>query len=259
MKIEALYEKYQAVRENMVALLLESFPNIESEKKVHEMVDGSIKFADAYIVAKILLESRPETILEVGSFLGFSTRWLCEVASIWGGTVTAVDPNIKHRVFNHPKKVLVQLNDKFIDDGTLEVVTGFFGPPFVERDIEWRYTKETTSNSDYVGNLVESIPVVESFGDKNFECIFIDGQHHYEAVARNFQLALKNLKSGGTCLFHDALTWDDVNRFMRELRQKHADAYVEVLNGGDVLAHPAVKDEPVRTVDGIGVFRLGHH
>ena len=42
---------------------------------------GKIKFADAWILQAILATYKPTTILEIGSFLGFSTRWFLEITA----------------------------------------------------------------------------------------------------------------------------------------------------------------------------------
>ena len=91
--------------------LLEKDNNDHSYKnKITHARHGSIKFPDAYII-KILLDTyKPQSILEVGSFLGFSTWWLLESSNKWNAKVTAVDPNIRHRIFDNPRNYVQQLN-----------------------------------------------------------------------------------------------------------------------------------------------------
>lgn len=64
---------------------------------------GSLKPTDALILANVMRQSNPESILEIGSFLGLSTSWLLKVSSVWQAKVTAIDPNIPHRIFSDPR------------------------------------------------------------------------------------------------------------------------------------------------------------
>jgi len=197
-----------------------------------EARSGSIKPTDALIIARLMNRHRPFRILEVGSFLGVSTRWLMDVSASWQARVTAVDPNIPHRVFSEPRYFLERLTD-YPACERLEIVTAFFGQPLCD--------------------FPSHIPVIREDWGRTFDMVFIDGDHAYEAVRDNFLLAMRFLSSHGIILFHDVLSWPDVNRFINELK-------VEYEGKAEVGIHGEYDRGLLKLIrrsnDGIGFFKL---
>ncbi len=87
---------------------------------------GSSKFTDAHIIKCLLEYFKPKEILEVGSFLGFSTRWLLESSNSWNANITSIDPNIHHRIFDNPSEIVKEFNRNFYPNN-LEIINAFFG------------------------------------------------------------------------------------------------------------------------------------
>lgn len=255
MNISALYERFCGLRQELLQVVALGAPASAREERIRHAVEGSIKFADACVLARLLEQHRPQRVLEIGSFLGFSTRWISEACSGWKCEVTAIDPNIKHRIFAFPKEILLEYNKKFIVSGRLNVLTAFFGEPFVERDVAWRYDNERKNEADYVENLVNDIPVIDASHSGRYDFIFIDGAHHYQAVSSNFSIARQLLNENGVVTFHDAVSWKEVNAFLNELRSQKHMGKTEILSPEKIFAHPALQREPIKTVDGIGYFR----
>jgi Predicted O-methyltransferase len=197
-----------------------------------EARSGSIKPSDAIIVAKLLQQQKPNRILEIGSFLGVSTRLLLDVSLPWSAQVTAIDPNIPHRIFDEPGYFVKEMTSAH-KKCRLEIVTAFFGKPLRKPPV--------------------AVPVIDATWGRTFDLVYIDGDHSYEAVADNFRLALTMLASGGTVLFHDALSWPDVRRFLEEIKEefKHC-AEVSILGESDRKLLKYIG----RSNDGIGYFRL---
>src|ERR1043165_3409289 len=79
----------------------------DSEAMIHHAVEGAIKIFDALAIAEALNAGRPARILEVGSYLGFSTRWILEATASIGSSVTSVDPRFRHRIFDGVKEHLL--------------------------------------------------------------------------------------------------------------------------------------------------------
>lgn len=253
MNITEIYAAFAALRNAFLYSMQQTYTDIDRSHVEHALY-GSIKFSDAYTLYRLLDKTRPKRMLEVGSFLGFSTRWLCEVCTAWGATVTAIDPNIKHRIFHYPREILQEFNQRCIADKSLAVVTAFFGQPFTDQDIAWRYTNELARDEAFVDKLVTGIPVIDASHDAVFDFVFIDGAHHYHAVAENFRIARQLLAPGGVITFHDALTWNDVNTFLVELQAQEQFGHTRIIDARQVFQHPALHQEPMRVVDGIGCF-----
>lgn len=247
-------------REELINTIANHEMSYPVEERLSHVKGGSIKFVDAYILKQLLYKYKPSTILEVGSFLGFSTRWLLEVSSPWNAKVTAVDPNIRHRIFDSPRLFVEKFNSKFYPN-RLEIVSGFFG----EYSSEYAYYDyehyEPKRDRNFVDRLLKQREVIDENWSKRFDFIFIDGDHSYEAVMTNFAIALNLLNPGGCIAFHDAVSWEGVNKALKELKIKYKDkAKVSIYDniyGNRIVAKVLGKvkriDEPV---DGVGCFEL---
>ena len=257
MSIEGQYALFLHLRQEMTQLL----ENIENpypmEYRVEHALDGSIKFADCCVTQQLLERHKPKTCLEIGSFLGFSTRWLLESGQGWGMRVTAVDPNIRHRIFDNPRRVVERMNAAFYPEH-LEIISGFFGSragSAWSSDYE-RYLPHR--DKAWTQRHLTGRVLLDGRWDRRFDCIYIDADHSYPAVMDDFRCALPLLSPGGFMLFHDALTWKGVNQALKELQQEFSGtAEVLILDGSTIYEHPRLEREASRAAaDGIGFFRL---
>lgn len=212
---------------------------------------GSIKFPDAYII-KILLDTyKPQSILEVGSFLGFSTRWLSELSSKWNAKVTAVDPNIRHRIFDNPRHYVQQLNSKYYNEN-LEIITAFFGE--IHFDIYKKYrNSEPKLEKKQVDELLSKIGTIDSGWNRNFDFIFVDGDHSYKSVISNFEVALNLVNKGGCIVFHDVLSWNDVRQALEDIENKYTKRIkLEILGNFERYLLKLIK----KSNDGIALIKI---
>lgn len=238
-------------------MLLQLQP-MESEYSFDEVginaLGGSMKFGDCYIVQQLLRRNKPKQCLEIGSFLGFSANWLLENSAEWNMHLTAVDPNIRHRVFENPRDIMEKINARFIPD-RLEIVTAFFGAhPDWTKDYE---DCDPPRSKAEVRKVFADRREIDGSWNRTFDCIFIDAAHDYYSVMDGFRNALKLLNSGGIILFHDALSETGVNRTLKELKVEfEGKTRVEIIDGSNVLNHPNLDREMLKKVDGIGFFKL---
>lgn len=204
--------------------------------------EGRIKIIDALYLAALLRDKRPANVLEIGSFLGFSAYWILESSLPWSAKVTAVDPNIRHRVFDNPRSVVERLNSSF--DNRVTIKSAFLGS--YGEGVYYDYVHyEPKKGHDEVDVLLSRIPSLEHI-EQRFDFIFIDGDHSYRATMENFRICVKSLNPGGTIVFHDAITWPDVGRVLSDLKREFGtSAYIRILG----LRIP-------RLCDGLGVFQL---
>jgi predicted O-methyltransferase YrrM len=210
-------------------------------------LDGSIKLADSFYLSELLAAYRPMTVLEVGSFLGFSTRIMLETSKKWGAKITSVDPNVRHRIFDNPRSIMEKLNVGYLPH-RLEIITGFLGP--YNDGIYYDYEHyEPKREREYANSYVKSLPVIDRGWNRKFDFIFIDGDHSYSSVIKNFEICLDLLNRGGIIAFHDAVSWSDVNRALNDLEEKYAGkAHVKIF--GAKRRYPFIK------IDGIGFFQF---
>jgi predicted O-methyltransferase YrrM len=121
------------------------------------------------------------TILEIGSYLGASTCYLAAGASKVNGQVLCVDTWMNETM---PEGV---------------------------RDTYVEFTKNTKGAKQWIRTIrkssdqlsVEDIPA-------GLDLVFIDGDHSYEAVKRDFERITPWLTANGIVVFHDAATFEGV-------------------------------------------------
>ena len=245
------FRLYDHIRGELRDLIVRTESSHPLDVRLAHATHGSLKFPDAYVLAQILRRYRPRTILEIGSFLGFSTRWLLEVTRDWSPVITAIDPNIRHRVFDAPRNFVEKLNSGFYP-GRLEIVTGFFGS--YDGNVYYDYEHyEPKRDRAYVDELIRDRAAIDRTWDRKFDFIFIDGDHSYESVMNNFGTAIGLLNEKGTINFHDALSWTGVNRALKDIKTEYGEkADVSVYGRIDrMLLRPFRVQN-----DGIGFFRL---
>ena len=93
---------------------------------------------------------------------------------------------------------------------------GGANPPFTTID----FISTTTDN--YFKESLQS--------DAFFDCIFIDADHSYEGVKKDYDNALKHIKDGGYIIFHDIASAQcpGVQRIWKEATEKHTAMHVFV-------------------------------
>lgn len=222
------------------------------EEKLRHANDGSIKFYDAAILGQLIQDYAPRRILEIGSFIGFSTRWLLETSRPCRAQVVAVDPDVRHRIFNQPGALLRKLNASYLGS-RLEVKRGFFSEN-VSGNYYYDYEHYAPQVSrPEVDGIMRARRVLHSgnLGAGKFDFIFIDGGHSERAVHSNFAEALKLLRPQGCIAFHDAISWPDVGRALTAIGRQYAGAARVRVYGTGIrqYSHAAL-------CDGIGVFQL---
>lgn len=168
-------------------------------------ISGSIKLMDALALARAVKAREPKHILEVGSFLGFSTRVLMDASEPFGSSITSIDPRIRHRIFDDIKSHVIAFNP----EERLRCRDAFFCHPIRDGmyhdylNYEPRYTREQADE------ILGAIEVIEAPFD-TFDFAFIDGDHSYVATVENLLLAAQMMEPGSLIVLHDAISWPDV-------------------------------------------------
>jgi cephalosporin hydroxylase len=62
----------------------------------------------------------------------------------------------------------------------------------------------------------------------NYDLLFIDGDHAYESVKKDFEMYSPLVKNGGIIAFHDIFIISDVNIFWNEIKRNYN--YLEIKN-----------------------------
>ena len=167
----------------------------------------AIKVMDAAYLAEALQILKPKNILEVGSFIGFSTRWLLDRTQDWSAHITSVDPNLNDRSFQCPRGHVKEFNAQHLD--RLKMIDAFLSisPPFLD---------DIPENDTRITKPAQGVKLItEPFGEYDFA--FIDGDHAFESALLNFVLVARMMPEGGVMIAHDAISCPEVAPAMEAL------------------------------------------
>lgn len=240
--------------QNELCNLVEKQGSFPPEEMARHAREGSIKLYDALILAELIQELKPRRILEIGAFIGFSTRWLLEMSRAENTAVTSIDPNIRHRVFDRPAEILCQFNSEFLASRLVQKC-GFFGQKISgDYYYDYEHYQPLVPRSE-VDRLLSSRPVLnaDNLDEAPFNFVFIDGDHCEEAVMNNFAEALKLLEPRGCIALHDAITWPAVQRAMERIDAEYAS-----LGKLQIMGRENLQRGFDGLCDGIGIFRLNY-
>lgn len=169
---------------------------------------GSIKLLDALVLRDELRAARPSRILEIGSFLGYSTRWILENSQEFDSRVTAVDPQVVHRIFDDldshvrafcsPHGHRLTQKRGFLSEANYNLILAA-----ILRENHWQ------GDAVEILRALKAIDVIDApFAE--FDFAFVDGDHSRRATILNVALVAAMVVPGGTIVVHDAISWTDV-------------------------------------------------
>ncbi len=173
---------------------------------------GSVTLVDQIVLLCLDELVRPDSILELGTFQGFTTHLLAKNSS--ARSIYSVDlPPTDRVLIDQPDahKVLQDgdYNDNFLRDIQNRSGEIYLGALTDAEKQRIRLIKQDSTELDFV----------KSVG--NIEFAFIDGGHHYDVVRSDTEKTLGILKQG-VIVWHDFASGihSDVTRFLHE-RSKH--------------------------------------
>lgn len=161
-------------------------------------------------------------VVEIGSFMGKSTCWLASgLAQAARGKVTAIDTfqgSAEHQADPHLKKVLAE--GKLFD--AFEVII-----------------KQNGLNGQVQPVVGDSHEVARTW-DRPIRLLFIDGDHSYQGVSRDFADWENFVAPGGILCLHDVGDWEGVTKFYNEKLTKNP-AYRETVGVNSLRAFVKLK------------------
>jgi predicted O-methyltransferase YrrM len=155
-------------------------------------VDGWLWKEEGEILYKLAqLNKNLGVIVELGSYKGKSTICLAQGSKrVNGGKVYALD--------------------NFIGDSYIGIKKTSFYNQFLS-------SIEKYSLKEYVESIRGDFSEAAKSWDKPIRLLFIDGSHNYEDVKRDFENWEPKVAPGGIIVFHDALVWPGVSKFVRQV------------------------------------------
>lgn len=209
---------------------------VSQQEWIAQGIAGSITWERALPLATFVSLCRPQSMLEVGSFIGLSSHFFSSVLAQWGGRLTSIDPNVRHRIFDEPRRIFHKLNSVAEKEGRIRTRDAFWRSAMSIETGTWDYlNREPKRNASWVKAKLASIPIAspDDFR-RQFDMAFIDGAHDEASVSEDFEAMLPTLKPGACVVFDDvdAAAWPGTFAAVDKLRkQAEADASGVVLFG----------------------------
>ena len=186
---------------------------------INHAKSGSISRERALVIYSLLKKFKPKKILEIGSFLGISTKIINDTL---GGKckIVSVDPNVRHRIFDNPRKYFDLINKNY---NNITKINKIFSNISLETG-KWDYFNYEPKIDKYkVKEILSNIGIIDYsfFFTEKFDCCFIDGSHDYKSVINNFIDSIKILHEGSIILFDDynpldwKETYDAINHIIK--------------------------------------------
>ncbi len=161
---------------------------------------GSIKNDEAYMLHRLIAETKPKCVIQIGTFIGYSAAIICDALRSNGeGHLICIDPEIPHRSEGNP----------------VDIARLFFDQLGLDDFVTFRRGWSTARGCHYLGpQKRRQIPVIgrtliDDLPD-GIDFAFIDGDHSTAYTLMDYHLIQENLNVGGTALFHDVYSWPTV-------------------------------------------------
>lgn len=199
---------------------------------LNEVMDGSIKRNEGSFLAGLLIEHKPAAVLEVGTFVGFSTLLIAQALRFSGtGKVHSVDPWIPHKGISKPTELALAAAKKM---GVLDQIE------FTRGWLSSAPHQPSTLNDAKIPIMSQGSVLLPQLAPLDF--VYIDGDHTVLNVVGDVSFALSFLKAGGVCVLHDVYSWPAVGRAITELLL-------------DQPIKTSFRFEVLEGTDGLGIFR----
>lgn len=226
---------------------------------IQHAVDGSIKLLDACALRDLLRAAQPKRVLEVGTFLGFSLRWMLNSTSDFQPSFTSLDPRVRHRIFDNIKDHVASFTAHY------QARVAFVDAYLSERNDEmflhdYLNYRPVLAREDAL-RLLGGIQLIdEPFSE--FDFAFVDGDHCYNATVKNVSLVARMMPDGGHIVVHDAISWPEVKPALTDLSSLPGIEFVGIV-GEDFLewvgrSYPSIPSlELGRALcDGLGLVKV---
>lgn len=168
--------------------------DVDAVERLASSVEGWLSGIEGRLLYELARHADPMTcIVEIGSWKGRSTIWLAAGAKTgFGARVVAIDPH----------------------EGTSLHSKG----ESTERDL--RRNLDAAGVSDQVDVVVATSEVAAEGWIRPIGLLWIDGDHAYESVRRDFLLWEGHIVDGGMVALHDTLFWNGPGRIVTEYLER---------------------------------------
>ncbi len=134
-----------------------------------------------FVCLKLIQKNNYKNILEIGSYRGDLTYFLCK--NLKDIKLTSIDPYLEYQAENNvyvKSEQMIELKNNLINS--------------LSKEIETKKFSMIQKKSSDCFNIIE---------DKSFDFIFIDGDHSYEACLSDLENYYDKVRDGGIICLHD--------------------------------------------------------
>jgi len=165
-----------------------------------KLLSGSIKEQETSLLWSIIVERKPSVVLQVGTFVGYSSIILAEALRYNGaGILYSVDPEVMHRGIENPVDIAREIMKKRGLEKYVKFIRGWFSNC---------YGIGLMSGNEANNIQIVSQSLLKEIAPLDF--VFIDGDHSTLSCINDFVAVKDFLGNNGIVAFHDSNTWYSV-------------------------------------------------
>jgi hypothetical protein len=175
--------------------------NVNYQEYIKHAKEGSLSYKRAYSLSYFLNLFKPKNILEIGGYLGFSCRFIYEISKSWNPSITSIDPNTKHRIFDTPRDYFNLMCDDC--DNKIKLLDGFF--LCYKNEAKWDYLNRIPILSESeTDELIDKIPIITSNNlNEKIDFAILCAMHDYDFIIESFINLSQIMLDKGAIFFDD--------------------------------------------------------
>ena len=164
------------------------------------LLSGSIKEQETSLLWNIIVERKPSVVLQVGTFVGYSSIIIAEALRYNGaGILYSVDPEVMHRGIANPVDIAREITEKRGLEKYVKFIRGWFSNCL---GIGLMSGNETNNIQIVSQSLLKEIAPLDF--------VFIDGDHTTLSCINDFVAVKDFLGNNSIVAFHDSNKWYSV-------------------------------------------------
>lgn len=166
---------------------------------------------EADLLKSYIIYNEYKTVIEIGVDHGYSALKMCQGVTITNGKYYGYDCFEPYRAYN-------PTGDEILEEYVINL--------FKSNNIDDNRYKLTKINS----HSPEFIDVLKNDTSCNIDFAFIDGDHSYDGITRDFLNVYPLLSEKGSIAFHDTYSHLGPRQFVTDLYTKYNDGTYDIIN-----------------------------
>lgn len=157
-----------------------------------------------------------KNVLQIGTYIGYSGMFLAKAIQTRNGILTTIDPNHPHRNIDNPQDWAKEIYQELKINNVI-FIDGYSNQQNSIYDQTQRFIFSESKKENILDDLISQ--------NKNFDLIFIDGNHNSEILIPDFEKSIKLLNHNGIIVLHDVCGTLSVYKVAQQMKEKYKELF----------------------------------